>query len=125
MSKLKLSNQVAFLLDYQGTKVAVGLIEFLVKCNLRSFPDYLNTLYLLGADLDHIKQDKQLLNFLKSAEIKPYVSILPAEYAAPLFRQVQRNTVSEEYNGLVPEEIFEITPLLVENLQKHARFYSL
>lgn len=123
MNKLKLSNQIAFLLDYQGTKVAVGLIDFVIKCNIRSFPDYLKTIYLLGADLDHIKQDKQLLNFLKSPEIKPYVSILPEDYAPPLFRQIQRNTVSEEYNGLIPEEIFDVTPLLVDNLQKHAKLY--
>lgn|SRR3990167_6224839 len=121
---MKLANKISFVLDYQGTRVASGLVAFLVRCNMESFPDYLQSIFMLGADLESIKQDKQLLNFLKSDEIKPFLNILPEEYSTPLFREIQRNTVSEEYCGLVPEEIFDVRLHLAENLQKHGKLYQ-
>jgi hypothetical protein len=121
---MKLSNKISIVLDYQGTKVAPTLIESLITWNRQSFPDYLEWIYLLGADLEHIKQDKQVLNFLKSAEVKQHVCILPEDYAGPLFRELQRNTVSQEYSGLVSEEIFDVRTHLVESLHKHVKLYA-
>ena len=112
---MKLNNKLCFVLDYHSAAYNSTLIRFLMDLNHSAYPGIVKSVYLINIDIEALLSDQGERGYLK--QLKGLVFVLPEDYDEPIFKRIQRVTVSSEYGGdLAGVNLFNISDLLRNSL---------